>query len=97
MQTVLEMLLKVLNHAIRQRRVHLAGTVVAADTRQVHDLAAFRGARAGRGLLRRAEDDVGAGGDEVGFHEGFKVGVWPAVAENGDAGVEPGGWTGLWG
>jgi len=93
---VLEVLLKVLDHAERQRGVHLAGTVVAADARQVHDLAAFWGARSGRGWLGWAEDGVGAGGDEVGFHHGFEVGVWVAVAEDGDAGVEPGGRTGLW-
>lgn len=96
MQAVSKVLLKVLDHAERQRRVHLAGTVVAADARQIHDLAAFWGARAGRRWLRRAGDGVGAGGDEVGFHHGFEVGVWVAVAEDGDAGVEPGGRTGLW-
>lgn len=93
---VLEVFLKVLDHAERQRRVHLAGAVVAADARQVHDLAAFWGARAVRGWLRWADDGVGTGGDEVGFHHGFEVGVWVAVAEDGDAGVEPGGRTGLW-
>lgn len=93
---VLEVFLKVLDHAERQRRVHLAGTVVAADARQIHDLAAFWGARARRGWLRWAEDGIGAGGDEVGFHQGLEIGVWVAVAKDGDAGVEPGGRTGLW-
>jgi hypothetical protein len=96
MQAILEVLLKVLDHAERQSRVHLSRAVIAADARQVHDFAAFGGARAGRGRLRRADDGVGAGGDEVGFHEGFEVGVWVAVAEDGDTGVEPGGRTGLW-
>lgn len=96
MQTILQMLLKVLDHAIRQRRVHLPRAIVAADTRQVHDFAAFRGAGARRGNLRRAENGVGAGGDEVGLHDGFEGGVWVAVAEDGDTGVEPGGRTGLW-
>ena len=97
MQAVLEVLLKVLDHAERQRRVHLSRTVDAAEARQVHDPAAFRGARAGRGRLRRTEVGVGGVGDEVGFHEGFEGGVWVAVAEDGDAGVEPGGRPGLWG
>jgi len=44
MQAVLQVLLKVLDHAERQRRVHLAGAVVAADARQVHHPAAFGGA-----------------------------------------------------
>ena len=90
------MLLKVLDHAKRQRRVDLSWAVIAADARQKHDLAALGGARARRGRLRRADDGVGAGGDEEGFHEGFEDGVWMAVAEDGDAGVEPGGRTGLW-
>lgn len=96
MQAVLEVLLKVLDHAERQRRVNLAGAVVAADARQIHDLAAFGSARARRGWLRWTGDGIGAGGDEVGFHEWFEGGVWVAVAEDGDAGVEPGGRTGLW-
>lgn len=96
-QAVLEVLLKVLDHAERQRRVDFSRAVDAADARQVHDPAAFRGARARRGRLRRTEVGVGGVGDEVGFHEGFEGGVWVAVAEDGDAGVEPGGRTGLWG
>ena len=96
MHAILEVFLKVLDHAERQRRVHLAGAVVAADARQVHDFAALWSARAGRWWLGRADDGVGAGGDEVGFHHGFEVGVWVAVAEDGDAGVEPGGRTWLW-
>jgi len=95
MQAVPEVLLKVLDHAVRQRRVHLAGTVVAADAREVHGFGAFRGARAGREHLGWAEDGVGAGGDEVGFHDGFEIGVWVAAAEDGYAGVEPGGRIGL--
>jgi hypothetical protein len=95
MQAVPEVLLKVLDHAVRQRRVHLAGTVVAADAWQVHGFGAFRGARARAGNLGRAEDGVGAGGDEVGFHDGFEIGVWVAAAEDGYAGVEPRGRVGL--
>ena len=91
------MLLKVLDHAQRQRSVDLTRTVDAADAREEHCPAAFGGAGArGRGLWG-PEDRVGGGGDEVGFHEGFEGGVWVAVAEDGDAGVEPGGRTGLWG
>lgn len=89
------MLLKVLDHAVWQRGVNLPGTIIAAHSRQVHNFAAFRGARARRRLLRWAEDGVGAGGYEVGFHEGLEIGVWVAVAEDCDTGVEPGRRTGL--
>lgn len=95
MVAVLQVLLKVLDHAQRQRRVHLARAVDAADARQEHGLAAVRGARSRGGRLWRAEDGVRRGRDEVGFHQRLELRVWVAGAQGCDAGVEPGGWAGL--
>lgn len=89
------MLLKVLNHTIRQRRINLPRTIIAADAGQEHCFTAFGGARARGGGFGGAENGVGGGGDEVGFHEGLELGVWVAGAQGLDAGVEPGGWVGL--
>ena len=96
MQAVPEVLLKVLDHAERQRRVDLARTIVASYARQVHDLAAFRRTRTGCRGLWRAENGVGACGDEVRFHQRLEGGVWVAAAEDFHAGVEPWRRTGLW-
>jgi hypothetical protein len=96
MQAVLQMLLKVLDHAQRQRRVDLARTINTSDPRQKHRLAAFGSSSTGGGHLRRAENCVGGGGDEVGFHERLELRVWVPTAEGGDAGVEPGWWGGRW-
>jgi len=88
-------LLKVLDHAVGQGGVDLARAVDAADAGQEHRPAAFGGAGArGRGLWR-AEDGVGGGGDEVGFHQGLELRVWVAGAQGGDAAVEPGRGVGL--
>lgn len=95
MMAVLQVLLKVLDHAQRQRSVDLTRTVDAADAREEHCPAAFGSAGArGRGLWG-PEDRVGGGGDEVGFHEGLELGVWVAGAEGCDAAVEPGRGVGL--
>jgi hypothetical protein len=97
MQPILQMLLKVLDHTQRQRRINLARTVNTPDPRQEHRLAAFRGTSAWGGHLGRAENGVGAGGDEVGFHERLELRVWVARTQGRDAGVEPGWWGGLCG
>jgi len=94
MQPILEMFLKVLDHTKRQRSVNLAGTIIAADPRQIHNLAALRSARARSRRFWWAGNGVGAGGDEVRFHQGFEGGVWVAAAEGRHAGVEPG--RGTW-
>jgi hypothetical protein len=96
MQAIPEVLLKVLDHAQRQRRVNLARAVIAAYARRIHDLAAFGSARASGWRLWRAENGVGACGDEVGFHQRFERRVWVAAAEDCHAGVKPGGRSGLW-
>jgi hypothetical protein len=95
MQTILQMLLEVLDHAQRQRRVNLARTINTSDPRQKHRFAAFRSSSTGGGHLGRAENCVGGGGDEVGFHERLELRVWVARAQGGDAGVEPGWWRRL--
>jgi hypothetical protein len=95
MQSILQMLLKVLHHTVRQCRVHLTRTIVTPDPWQVHRPAAFRGTRAGGRRLRWAEDGVGGGGDEVGFHQGLELRVGVAGAQGGDACVEPGRGVGL--
>lgn len=95
MHPILQMLLKVLDHTQRQRRVNLARTIIAANARQIHHFAAFGGAGAGGRRLGRAENGVGAGRDEVGFHEVFEGGVRVAGAEGRHACVQPGGWGGL--
>lgn len=55
---ILKMLLKVLDHTGRQRRVNLARAVDAANPRQIHRPAAFGSARAWRWWLGRSDNGV---------------------------------------
>ena len=59
MMPILQMLLKVLDHAQRQRRINLARAIDAADAREEHRLGALGGARTRGGGFRGADDGVG--------------------------------------
>jgi hypothetical protein len=96
MQPILQMLLKVLDHAERQRRINLAGTINTPDPWQKHRFTTLGSPSTWGGHLRRAENRISAGRDEVRFHERLELRVWVPAAEGGDAGVEPGWRGGLW-
>ena len=101
MRPILQMHLEPLHHTPLDGRVNLSRTIVALDPRQPHHPRApeilqpghahkIGHALPGRGRFFGPELVVGGGVDEVGFHEGGEVGVWVALAEDGDAGLEPG-------
>lgn len=73
MQSHLEMLLEVLNHAGRKRRVHLARAIVAANAREVHDFAALWRLGAGSGRLGRSHDSIRRVGNQIRLHERCEI------------------------
>lgn len=68
MKPHLKVLLKVLDHTVRQRRVNLARTIDAANPRQIHRFSPFRSARARHRRLGRSDYAVCGRRDEVRLH-----------------------------